>query len=244
MKIVTTALATLVSLLNINTVFAGANLLVNGGFELPGLPNPSDYVYLPNGSTFVPGWVSVDNIPSGSLFVDNLLIRAPYYGFPASEGSYFIYVDNNNGPSPSLNGIYQDFSTLVDQQYSVTFDASTEIAYGTPGLLGVSVGDTMLHYTLPNVPGYPAEPYVFTGWSSYSFTFQATSTMTRLQFFDEGYQIGGDPTKGNASPLLDNVTVSLLPAAVPEPSSIAMFGIGAIGMMFARRKRQQTKLAA
>lgn len=241
MKILTTAFAALLWLLNINTTVAGASLLVNGGFELPGLPNPSDYMYLPNGSTFVPGWVSVDNIPSGALFVDNLLLRAPYYGFPASEGSYFIYVDNNNGPSPSLNGIYQDFATLVGQQYCVTFDASTEIAYGTPGLLGVSAGDTMLHYLLPNVLGYPHQPYVFTGWTSYSFTFEATSTSTRLQFFDEGFQIGGDPTRGNASPLLDNVTVIQQP--VPEPSSIVTWGIGAFGMMFARRKRQQKKLA-
>ena len=33
-------------------------------------------------------------------------------------------------------------------------------------------------------------------------------------------------------------------SAVPEPSSIAMWSLGAIGMMFARRKRQQKKLAA
>lgn len=32
--------------------------------------------------------------------------------------------------------------------------------------------------------------------------------------------------------------------AVPEPTSIAIWGIGAIGLMFARRKRQQKKLAA
>ena len=242
MRIITTALATLLSLLNISTAVAGANLIVNGGFELPGLPNPSDYLYLPNGSTIVTGWTSVDNIPSGTLYVDNLLMRAPYYGFPASQGSHFIYIDNNNGPSPSLNGIYQDFSTLVGQEYRVTFDASTEIAYGTPGLLGVSAGDTLMHYTLPNVPGYPTEPYVFAGWSSYSFTFAATSSSTRLQFFDEGFQIGGDPTNGNASPLLDNVTVIQLP--VPEPASIAVWGIGALGMMFAGCKRRRLKLTA
>lgn len=33
-------------------------------------------------------------------------------------------------------------------------------------------------------------------------------------------------------------------AAVPEPASIAMWSLGALGMMFARRKRQQLKLAA
>lgn len=33
-------------------------------------------------------------------------------------------------------------------------------------------------------------------------------------------------------------------AAVPEPASLAMWGIGALGMAFARRKRHQMKLAA
>lgn len=33
-------------------------------------------------------------------------------------------------------------------------------------------------------------------------------------------------------------------SAVPEPASLAMWGLGAIGMMFARRKRQQKNLTA
>ena len=33
-------------------------------------------------------------------------------------------------------------------------------------------------------------------------------------------------------------------ATVPEPASIAMWGLGALGLVFARRKRQQMKLAA
>lgn len=34
------------------------------------------------------------------------------------------------------------------------------------------------------------------------------------------------------------------PAAVPEPGSLALWGLGTLGAMFARRKRQQMKLAA
>ncbi len=46
------------------------------------------------------------------------------------------------------------------------------------------------------------------------------------------------------SPLqLDNFVFTPV-AAVPEPSSIAMFGVGAVGLVFARRKRRQTKLTA
>lgn len=224
----TTAFATIVSILAASLSLAGpmvppvGELLVNGDFEMPGLANPSDAIFLPDGSTLVTGWVSVDNIPSGSLFVDNLLVNAPYYGFPASSGSHFIYIDNNNGPTPSLNGIYQDFSSITGQQYRVTFDATTELAYGTSGLLGVSAGDTYVNYTLPNVPGYPTQPYIFTGWSTYTFTFTATSNTTRLQFFDRGFQVGGNPTIGNASPLIDNVSVR----AVPEPSTATQFICG------------------
>lgn len=195
--------------LALNTVSAG--LIINGGFESPGLANPSDYLFLPHNSTIVPGWVSVDNVQSGGLLVDNALLRAPYYGFPASEGQHFIYIDNHNGPFASLNGIYQDFATVTGQQYVVTFDASTELAFGVPALLGVSAGDTVMHYTLPNVPGYFTQPQLFTGWSSYAFTFLATASTTRLQFFDEGLQVGGDIFNGNASPLLDNVNVEPIP---------------------------------
>lgn len=214
------------------------NLLVNGGFESPVLPSPDSQAQLVNGSTLVPGWVSVDNVPSGTLFVDNFLQRAPYFGlFPASEGQQFIYIDNNNGPSPSMNGIYQDFATTIGLEYRVTFDATTELSYGIPGLLGVSAAGINLHYTLPNVVGYPVQPYQFTGWSTYEFAFQANSATTRLQFYDEGFQVGGDPTNGNASPLLDNVSVTL----VPEPVAVAsVAGVACVLCAFARRRRARS----
>ena len=41
----------------------------------------------------------------------------------------------------------------------------------------------------------------------------------------------------------DNVTFNAV-SEVPEPASVAMWGLGALGLVFARRKRQQMKLAA
>ncbi len=45
---------------------------------------------------------------------------------------------------------------------------------------------------------------------------------------------------------IDNITYGTVrtASAVPEPASLAMWGLGAIGLVFARRKRQQMKLAA
>lgn len=51
---------------------------------------------------------------------------------------------------------------------------------------------------------------------------------------------------GSGTVALDDFTFNAVTSAapVPEPSSIAMWGLGALGLMFARRKRQQKKLAA
>lgn len=42
--------------------------------------------------------------------------------------------------------------------------------------------------------------------------------------------------------MFDNLTYASS-TAVPEPASLAMWGLGAVGLMFARRKRQQRKLS-
>ena len=206
----TLIIATAVAItLSHHTPVEAQNLLINGSFEQPPLSQPLGWPALPDGSTTILGWVSVDNVAAIGR-ADNIYVEAPYYGHPASDGNHFIYIDNNSYASASLNGIYQDFSTVSGRTYQVTFDAATEISYGSNGLLRVSAGDTVVNYTLPNANAFPlppSPPYTFSGWSSYSFRFIATSSTTRLQFYDEGYQVGGEPTTGNASPLIDNVRV-------------------------------------
>ncbi len=68
---------------------------------------------------------------------------------------------------------------------------------------------------------------------------------TSVKWFAFGYggseYLGGDNFYLPNNPAFEGVASST--TAVPEPSSIAMLGIGAIGL-FARRRRQQMKLAA
>lgn len=52
------------------------------------------------------------------------------------------------------------------------------------------------------------------------------------------------PTFNSDNTIRDIHHVNVVAASVPEPTSIAMWGLGAVGMMFVRRKRQQMKLAA
>lgn len=213
------------------------SIIVNGGFEDPVLGSPGATTLLANGSTFVTGWISVDNVASGTATADNFLYRAPYYGNAASQGQNFIYIDNNNHASASLNGIYQDFSSITGQTYEVKFDATTELG-GSAGKLAVSAAGVTFRFTLANagLPPVSSPPYTpFTAWVTYSLTFTAVSTTTRLQFFDEGFQIGGDPLNGNASPLLDSVSVT----AIPEPSTyVAIFGLTALGFAVYRSHKK------
>ena len=52
-------------------------------------------------------------------------------------------------------------------------------------------------------------------------------------------------SNGTLHPLYALSGVLTVPGSpVPEPASLAMWGLGAVGLMFARRKRQQKKLAA
>lgn len=205
-----------------------ASLIVNGSFEQPGAVN---YEAQADGSTFVTGWTVVDNIPPETAHANTIYAVGGYYGSPAGDGAAFIYIDNNNHPGPTGNGIYQDFTTAVGQTYLVEFQAATEYAYGDPGLLRVSAGGKTVDFTLPNLGGYPDNP-IFAGWDTYSFTFTATGTTTRLQFFDQGLQVGGDPTNGNASPFIDDVSVTV----VPESSSALMVA-GVLGLLAMRRRR-------
>lgn len=210
------------------------SVIVNGGFEDPVVTSPGTTTLLANGSTLVTGWVSVDTVSSSTA--DNFLYRAPYYGNSASQGQNFIYIDNNNYSSPTLNGIYQDFSSITGQSYEVKFDATTELG-GSAGKLAVSAGGVTFRFTLANagLPPVSSPPYTpFTAWVTYSLTFTAVSTTTRLQFFDEGFQIGGNPLNGNASPLLDNVSVT----AIPEPSTYAaILGLSVVGFAAFRRHK-------
>ncbi|MCH7229012.1 DUF642 domain-containing protein [Haloferula sp. A504] len=207
----------------------GASLIVNGSFEqAPGVVHGQ---ILESGSTLVTGWAVVDNVPSTSANANTVYMSEGYFTNPAGDGAAFLYIDNNNHPGPTGNGVYQDFTTATGQTYLVEFQAATEHAYGDPALLRVTAGDTTADFILPNLGGYPDNP-VFAGWDTYSFTFTATSTTTRLQFFDQGLQVGGDPTNGNASPFIDDVSVTV----VPESSSALMVA-GVLGLVVMRRRR-------
>lgn len=76
------------------------------------------------------------------------------------------------------------------------------------------------------------------GTVSSTFTSLTTATVATLNFSN----LASVDFIASSDAGLDNIRLDT--AAVPEPSSIAMFGVGALGLVFASRKRQQKKLTA
>lgn len=190
-----------------------AQVLVNGGFESPVLASTMNV----SGSFSFSGWSGVASSNGGNaglvVGVDNGLA-------PASGVQHY----NFNGGNPSDQGwIQQELTTVIGQQYSVSFSVGR--AGGGQALsLSASVGGVAVGDFLP-----PAG----VGYLAYSFTFVASSSSSLLRFTDTS---GGNSI---SDLYLDNVSVSAVGSAIPEPSTYAAI-VGACALVVAAVRRRRS----
>jgi hypothetical protein len=153
------------------------------------------------------------------------------------------------------SGVQQTIDGLTSgQTYTVSFDwAATQDRIDT-GTLTSSFNvllDNNLSYTtgaqtVRSDEGSPIcilgvcssthSPATFNGWLSESFDFMADSASETLKFLSNGTPNGLPPFA-----LLTNVSVTESVHAVPEPSALALFGGGLIGLSLLSRRRARRR---
>ena len=211
---------------------AKANLISNASFE--------DVPSTATGQGILPtDWV---NIPPPTPTADTYSNDGSY-GLAPSAGGNFTGVTAYDGIR-WVAGWSAQGQESFGQWLGTSLVAGVE--YDLSGWLHQAVRNDLnypggYNVYLTNTPGVQTELLGFlgsttsvsAGWDQFGFSFTATDTMASLGFLE----FAPIATQGgSAYPGLDLVSLEAV-SSVPEPSIIALLGIGFAGMVIARRKK-------
>ena len=138
-----------------------------------------------------------------------------WYGFPdAAEGRNWGEVDGT---------IYQDLATIPGQQYQLQFALAGNLNISSSAVVNVLWGGNGIGSVSWNPAGHNINNM---GWVWSDFDVTASSFTTRLTF--------ANPYVGDGSGRIDLVD-AISVVAIPEPSSLLLFGVGWLALL--KRKR-------
>ena len=190
---------------------AETNIVTNGDFETPVAPSPANILSV--SGTQLDGWTIQGN---GVMDVTNKnFVDGASTTFPVYSGNQAL--DLNSLQPASMT---QDLTTVAGSTYHVFFALTgvppvplNECPAGSvlDKSLTVSAGGTSHDYTFS--PDANATPPNNQSYVTKEFDFVATATTTTLEF--------ASTTAGCAGPVIDAVSVTLVPAAVTPPVAAA-----------------------
>jgi len=138
-----------------------------------------------------------------------------YFAGSGVQGRAFMGYDNSG-----FGTLSQVLDTVVGTTYDFSFMSRASVLHGNQLAFGVT---DLAHATFAPTTN---------NWIQTNGSFVATAKKTAFQFY-----FATDP--GTGTWLIDNVSVTAGAAAVPEPGSFALMGLGLLGLGFAARRRSK-----
>jgi choice-of-anchor C domain-containing protein len=216
---------------------ARANLLINGMLESAVPPKQPDnlvYVTPSTNPTALTGWT----LDSGEIDI------VPNSYFQSSQGNYSVDLVG----TPGLGSISQQVATTATAEYALTFDFSINPESGplkerpyiktlrveAIGADGVTVlatqdfSETRGTRTNSNMQ-----------WTQKTLTFFADGSVATIRF--SALEPSNLPSGVTGSmiftgPVIDNVDLVLGGGSIPEPASVGILGVAAVGLLMRRRR--------